>query len=122
MPTQSPQWIAAARVLRRTGFGATGPQVDAAAGQDLSAYLAAALGSDPDADPGARRTPMPTLPEPGPRPGKTATAAMRQQYNRVLSGQMAELSAWWMRRMVAVEQPEHEKLTLLWHNHFATSA
>lgn len=24
--------------------------------------------------------------------------------------------------MVAVDQPVHEKLTLLWHNHFATSA
>ena len=24
--------------------------------------------------------------------------------------------------MVAVQQPVHEKLTLLWHNHFATSA
>ena len=35
---------------------------------------------------------------------------------------MTELSDWWLRRMVAVQQPIHEKLTLLWHNHFATSA
>jgi uncharacterized protein (DUF1800 family) len=35
---------------------------------------------------------------------------------------MAELSQWWLRRMVAAQQPIHEKLTLLWHNHFATSA
>ncbi len=35
---------------------------------------------------------------------------------------MTELSGWWLRRMVAVGQPLHEKLTLLWHNHFATSA
>jgi uncharacterized protein (DUF1800 family) len=34
---------------------------------------------------------------------------------------MTELSEWWLRRMVAVQQPIHEKLTLLWHNHFATS-
>lgn len=35
---------------------------------------------------------------------------------------MSQLSGWWLRRMVAVGQPIHEKLTLLWHNHFATSA
>jgi uncharacterized protein (DUF1800 family) len=35
---------------------------------------------------------------------------------------MTELSHWLLRRMVAVQQPIHEKLTLLWHNHFTTSA
>jgi uncharacterized protein (DUF1800 family) len=122
MPTQSPQWIATARVLRRAGFGATGPQIDAAAGQDMWSYLDHALGSDPDADPGAIATPMPRAAPPGPRPGRQATKAARQQYNRQLNTQMSELSGWWLRRMVAVEQPIHEKLTLLWHNHFATSA
>ncbi|MGI8667176.1 MAG: hypothetical protein ACR2N4_14310 [Jatrophihabitans sp.] len=29
MSTQSPAWLAAARIVRRTGFGATGPAVDA---------------------------------------------------------------------------------------------
>jgi uncharacterized protein (DUF1800 family) len=48
--------------------------------------------------------------------------AARKEFNRQLSGQMAELSQWWLRRMVAAQQPIHEKLTLLWHNHFATSA
>src|SRR5882757_10808763 len=56
--SQSSQWIAAARLLRRTGFGAAGPQVDALAGKDWSQYLDGALGSDPDADLGARATPM----------------------------------------------------------------
>ncbi len=36
--------------------------------------------------------------------------------------QLDTLSRWWLQRMVAVRQPIHEKLTLLWHNHFATSA
>ena len=35
MPTQSPQWIAAARVLRRAGFGAIGAQIDAVCGTDM---------------------------------------------------------------------------------------
>jgi uncharacterized protein (DUF1800 family) len=122
VPTQSPQWIAAARVLRRAGFGATGPQVDALCGTDVAGYLATALASDPDTDPKALATPMPDLPEPGPRPGKSAGAAVRKQYNQQLADQMTELSTWWLRRMTSVADPIHEKLTLLWHNHFATSA
>ena len=89
--------------------------------QDWSKYVDAALGADPDADPGARATPMPTLPAPR-GPGKGASVAARKEFNRQLSDQMTELSQWWLRRMVTAQQPIHEKLTLLWHNHFATSA
>jgi uncharacterized protein (DUF1800 family) len=64
---------------------------------------------------------MPSLAAPR-GPGKGASPPARKEFNRQLSGQMAELSQWWLRRMVAVQQPVHEKLTLLWHNHFATSA
>ncbi|MEU0499089.1 DUF1800 domain-containing protein [Mycobacterium sp. NPDC006124] len=118
---QSPQWITTARVLRRAGFGATGPQIDALTGQDLSAHLDAALAADPDQDPGALATPMPRLSPPAP-PGKNASQTVRTAYNRQLSEDSAALAAWWVNRMVAVREPLHEKLTLLWHNHFATSA
>jgi uncharacterized protein (DUF1800 family) len=119
---QSAQWQAAAHRLRRAGFGTTGPEVDTVASVAWPAYVDRALGSDPAADPGAAATPMPSLTLPGSPPGKNATAAARKEYNRQLSDQMSQLSAWWLRRMVAVQQPTHEKLTLLWHNHFATSA
>ena len=121
MAGQSDGWITTARVLRRTGFGVTGAQVDAVAAQNWPTYVDAALGADPEADPGVRATPMPALPAPR-GPGKGASVAARKEFNRQLSGQMTELSQWWLRRMVAVQQPIHEKLTLLWHNHFATSA
>ncbi|MBV8177377.1 MAG: DUF1800 domain-containing protein [Mycobacterium sp.] len=121
MAGQSDGWITAARVLRRTGFGVTGAQVDAVAGQNWSNYVDTALSADPDADPGAVKTPMPTLPTLL-GPGKKASVADRKDFNHQLAGQMTELSDWWLRRMVAVQQPIHEKLTLLWHNHFATSA
>ncbi len=121
MAGQSDGWITTARVLRRTGFGTTGAQVDAVAAQNWPKYVDAALGADPEADRGVRATPMPTLPAPR-GPGKGASVAARKEFNRQLSGQMAELSQWWLRRMTAVQQPIHEKLTLLWHNHFATSA
>jgi uncharacterized protein (DUF1800 family) len=121
MPGQSSQWVATARVLRRAGFGATGPEVDAAVRQDWPSYVDAVLGANPDADPGAIATPMPSLTTPRP-PGKGATPANRKQYNQQLTEQLGALSNWWLQRMVYVRQPVHEKLTLLWHNHFATSA
>lgn len=121
MAGQSDGWITTARVLRRVGFGVTGRQVDAVTAQNWSKYVDAALGADPDADPGAVATPMPTPPALR-GPGKGASVAERKLFNHQLSGQMTELSGWWLRRMVAVQQPIHEKLTLLWHNHFATSA
>lgn len=119
MPTQSPQWLATARLLRRTGFGTTGPAVDAAVGQPD--YLTAALGADPAADPGSQATPMPTF-TPLTALAKGAGAEVRKVHNRALADQMHTLSGWWVNRMVATTQPVHEKLTLLWHNHFATSA
>jgi uncharacterized protein (DUF1800 family) len=121
MAGQSDGWITTARVLRRAGFGVTGQQVDAVAAQDWSRYVDAALAADPDADPGAVATPMPTLPTLR-GPGKGASVPDRKEFNQQIFGQMTELSQWWLRRMTAVQQPIHEKLTLLWHNHFATSA
>ncbi|MDR3663640.1 MAG: DUF1800 domain-containing protein [Mycobacterium sp.] len=119
MATQSPQWMATARLLRRTGFGTTGRAVDTAVAQPD--YLTAALDADPGADPGAKATPLPEFPAPAPL-GKSATTAARKAYNSSLAEQMHALSSWWLDRMVSVQQPVHEKLTLLWHNHFATSA
>jgi uncharacterized protein (DUF1800 family) len=118
---QSTQWVATARMLRRAGFGVSGPEVDAAVSRDWPGYVDAMLSTNPDADPGAIATPMPSL-EPPRAPGKGTTPAARKQYNKQLSEQQGVLSNWWLRRMVAVGQPTHEKLTLLWHNHFATSA
>jgi uncharacterized protein (DUF1800 family) len=121
MPGQSSQWVTTARVLRRAGFGVTGPEVDATASPDWPGYIDAMLGANPDADPGAIATPIPTL-EPPRAPGKGATLAARKEFGRQLSEQEGILSGWWLQRMVSVQQPVHEKLTLLWHNHFATSA
>jgi hypothetical protein len=46
-------------MLRRAGFGATGPQIDAVVNQDWSAYLDEALDLDPDTDPGRWRRRVP---------------------------------------------------------------
>jgi uncharacterized protein (DUF1800 family) len=119
--SQSPQWLATARLLRRAGFGATGPQIDAVANLDWSTYLDGVLGLDPDADPGALATPRPTPTTP-PMPAADADAAELQTFLNEMFVQMEEMTSWWVRRMAAVREPIHEKLTLVWHNHFATSA
>ena len=121
MAGESTQWVATARLLRRAGFGVTGPEVDAALTLGWASYVDAVLDADPDADPGALATPMPALQSPR-APGKGATQVARKEFVRQLAEQHGVLSGWWLRRMVAVQQPVHEKLTLLWHNHFATSA
>ncbi|MGH3582428.1 MAG: DUF1800 domain-containing protein, partial [Mycobacterium sp.] len=65
-------------MLRRAGFGASGPQIDAVVGQDWSAYLDAALGMDPGTDPGTLATPIPAPvtppipPDSAPEPVRTA--------------------------------------------------
>ena len=81
MAGQSTAWVSTARMLRRAGFGATGPEVDAAVGRDWPGYVDVMLAGDPGADPGAVATPMPAFAAPKP-PGKGATPAAHQQYNR----------------------------------------
>src|ERR1700746_2632341 len=109
MPGQSTQWVATARVLRRAGFGVSGPEVDAALTRDWASHGDAALSPNPDAAPAAAAPPMPALPSPR-APGKGATPAARKEFVRQQAEQDGVLSGWWRRRMVAVGQPVHEKL------------
>ena len=85
--------MATARLLRRTGFGATGPQIDAVARQDWSSYLDTVLSLNPDADPGALATPRPTATTPT-DPG---TARQQQALKPQLFQQMKDLTEWWLR-------------------------
>lgn len=114
-------WQETARLVRRTGFGATGAQVDAAVRMGAPAYLSAALAADPTADPGAKATPVPRF-APVAKVDKSAGTAARKQRRQDVGTQLKSMTAWWLRRMITVEQPFGEKLTFCWHNHFATSA
>jgi uncharacterized protein (DUF1800 family) len=66
---------------------------------------------------------MPIVAEMPPYPpeGKGQAAAL-EVWAKLVNDQAEELTEWWVRRMAAVHEPIHEKLTLIWHNHFATSA
>lgn len=108
-------------MLRRTGFGTTGAQVDAAAILGLEGYVQVMMTSDPANDPGARATLPPTVAPLAPLGGRASGTELSRRA-RLLTAQQLALTVWWIRRMVTVTQPFGEKLTFCWHNHFATSA
>ncbi|MEP7020459.1 MAG: DUF1800 domain-containing protein [Pseudonocardiales bacterium] len=115
------QWESTARLVRRTGFGASGAEVDAALRVGPARFVATLLAADPSEDPGAKATPAPHFAAAAPI-GKGADKAAKKQRNKQRKEQLVAATAWWVRRMAAVEQPFGEKLTFGWHNHFATSA
>lgn len=107
-------------MLRRSGFGARGPEIDRAVnvGDKLS-YISDLLSADFSRDPGVLATPMPDLDVLDP-PGESDVSE-RRRYAKRIAQQKRDLTQWWIHRMVAAECPVNEKLTFVWHNHFATS-
>lgn len=89
----------AAHLYRRAAFGATPAELDAAVAAGLPKTLDKLLAGEPDA---ADRLEL--LTETG------------KYYN-----DPASLRTWWLYGMLEGGHPLREKLTLFWHNHFATS-
>jgi uncharacterized protein (DUF1800 family) len=120
-PIVDQTWLDAARLARRTGFGATGAEVDAVVAAGRPGYLAAALAADPAADAGVvgLATPDVTFVS---RVGKDADPAAKRAEITAARAELVKLSGWWLRRMAMASSPFAEKITLVWHNHFATSA
>ncbi|HTE05144.1 MAG TPA: DUF1800 domain-containing protein [Planctomycetota bacterium] len=82
----------AAHLLRRAGFGATAKDVDKALKAGFEKTLAGLLKPQQ----GKFKRPKPV-------------------------DELGELQCWWIARMLKSKHPLAEKLTLFWHNHFATS-
>jgi uncharacterized protein (DUF1800 family) len=113
-------WDSTARLLRRTGFGATGAAADQASRIAPADLVARMLAAAPEEDPGARRTPVPH-PQVIAPPGKQRSQGERRQIRKQRQQEFKSVVAWWIRRMAAVDEPFGEKLTFLWHDHFATA-
>ncbi|MBX3441539.1 MAG: DUF1800 domain-containing protein [Planctomyces sp.] len=103
-PTRRSRWdeLKAAHLLRRAAFGASGPDVaravQAGLEETLDQLFAPGSGSaafDADAD--------------------------RLEEGAVASGDARQLEAAWMHRLLNSPFPLRERLTLFWHDHFATS-
>lgn len=108
-----------AHLLRRTGFGPTAAEVDAAAAKGYPATVEALLdfgAADPaDADAAPAFSPYQPL------AARRFTPQQRQALNRQRESELVALQQWWLRRMAATAHPLREKLTWFWHGHFATS-
>lgn len=82
----------AAHLLRRAGFGATPAEINKSVKAGQTATIKLLLKKDKSSD---------KLP---PHAGDG----------------LERLASWWVRRMITTKTPLTEKLTLFWHNHFAT--
>ncbi len=88
--------------LRRTTFGATHTQMQQALKAGADKTISRVLRGEPHlAD------------------FEKETARLAESIARANNGPQA--SAWWLYRMLYTPHPLKEKLTLFWHNHFATS-
>ena len=124
-------------LLNRAGFGGTPSQVETLRAMGLDRAVSFLVDYDqiddtglarPAADPDIIR--RPTAQERARRAWarKTNDRAVLDQFNAQRQRQraedrrqMAQVERWWLGRMIATPRPLQEKLTLLWHGHFATS-
>ena len=112
--------LQARHLLVRTGFAPTQAEVDKIVGQNAQRAVAdmvaaAAANKSKYAAPDFASQPPPT-------PYKLLNSKDEQQAQR--QQQLREgvnMKAWWMREMLESSTPLAERMTLFWHNHFATS-
>jgi uncharacterized protein (DUF1800 family) len=107
-----------AHLYRRAGFGGHPDEIDAAVATGYGATVERLLDrSRPD--PAAAAIDPPQLTATYTRPSGDPTTAMAEA--RSLADEGRTLGLWWLQRMAVASSPLPEKLTLLWHGHFATS-
>ncbi|HEX3058030.1 MAG TPA: DUF1800 family protein, partial [Usitatibacter sp.] len=110
----------ARHLLNRTGFGATDAEIARYAtlerAQAVDRLLAGARSEASVAPPDFVDAPF----EPYYR-RRNMTPEERMASQRRLTRESFELRAWWLREMIETPSPLSERMTLFWHNHFATS-
>ncbi|MEM9707699.1 MAG: DUF1800 domain-containing protein [Pseudomonadota bacterium] len=109
----------ARHLLSRTGFGAAPTEIEAlleTSREDAVDAILARVGPDP-------ATPMPAWTEGWVYP-HDLVGALGQSAEELFFSlrwiEIEELQAWWLGEMIATPSPLTERLTLFWHDHFAT--
>lgn len=110
----------ARHLIARTGFGAAPAEIKDMTGNSYAEGVEALLASISTAP----STPMPEWTSRWAYPAGevetiSETAAELFYANRFL--EIEDLARWWMAEMIATPSPLTERLTLFWHDHFATS-
>jgi len=111
----------ARHLLNRTGFGATDAEIRGYVGmtrEDAARKLLAATH-------GQAVTPAPGWtsargPLRYPRGGEKASAEERRVFQQEQLRKGLELRGWWLEEMLTTSSPLTERMTLFWHNHFAS--
>ncbi len=91
-------------LYRRAGFGATKAELDAGLADGPAKTLDRVLAGTPDGADFVR-----------------TSEYMASEKSMPSGTPGTRLSAWWLDRMLKTGHPLREKITLFWHNHFATS-
>jgi uncharacterized protein (DUF1800 family) len=106
--------------VRRAAFGAPPEEIDALAelGYEGAVDRVCDLGGS---DPAADAVAAPTFNTSAYLASRDGDEAARREADRIAEAERRALPLWWIRRMAAAERPLREKLTFLWHDHFATS-
>ena len=110
----------ARHLVARTGFGAAPAEIEVLTGKSAEAAVAELLAA-PRPEP---RRPMPTWAKGWAYPEESVWTLGQGAEDLFFANRYAEieeLSAWWIGEMIASPSPLTERLTLFWHDHFATS-
>ena len=110
----------ARHLLTRTGFAPRQAEVDAVTGQPANQAISDLIRK------ARMATPFHSAPaftsQPPPLPYRLLqTIEERQAQRRQQLREGLDIKVWWMREMLESPAPLRERMTLFWHNHFATS-
>jgi uncharacterized protein (DUF1800 family) len=120
--SELPEKAAVRRLSDRFGFGLGGDELAAAQSKGFSATVQRYL-HPTGGDAGTAGSLLPRLsflPRPARDAGQPDRAALKT-WRQALRAQTAELTSWWLDRMVVADHQTTERLTWFWHGHFATS-
>ncbi len=110
----------ARHLISRTGFGASPQEIKALTGLSYEEGVATILGTISKSP----SIPMPAWVNAPDYPAEYIWALGQTANELYFTNrwmEIEELSGWWMSEMVATPSPLTERLTLFWHDHFATS-
>jgi uncharacterized protein (DUF1800 family) len=111
-----------AHLARRAGFGLHADDLDRQAADGYEAAVDRVVGGLRVPDPAADTVVAPSFDTVRLlAAAESADEAVRTAAQDALREQQRLLVRWWLERMVVAAEPWHEKLTFLWHDHFATS-
>lgn len=109
-----------AHLVRRAAFGAPAEEIDALAALGYEGAVDAVCDIT-GRDDAAEAIAPPTFDTASYLASLDGDEAARRAAERVAEVERRALPLWWIRRMGAADRPLREKLTFLWHDHFATS-